>query len=183
MRNLKPAIKICSTAMLAAAMTFPALIGGAVANPTEGGSEKLVPPPSTVPSGVHRSLVETVLETDPSLPLPVCDNRRVLKKITRDFNWAERNTWHRGFKIDTLGHPQQKGIDTREDQFSDVPLVPVRYCEVTAHMTNGQRYSLHYIIEAKSGFAGVGWGAEFCVHGLDPWNTFGGHCRAAHPAR
>ncbi|MEO0498421.1 MAG: hypothetical protein AAF141_13810, partial [Pseudomonadota bacterium] len=85
------------------------------------------------------SLVEKVLRTDPSLPLPNCESTRVLNKITRDFNWAERNTWNRGFEIESLGHPQQKGIDTREDQFSDVPLIPVRYCEVTAHMTNGQR--------------------------------------------
>lgn len=127
------------------------------------------------------SLVEKILRTDPSLPLPGCESTKVLKKITRDFNWAERNTWNRGFEIETLGHPQQKGIDARDDQFSDVPLVPTRYCEVTAHMTNGQRYSMHYLIEAKMGFVGVGWGAEFCVHGLDPWNTFDGYCRAAHP--
>ncbi|MEN0088408.1 MAG: hypothetical protein AAF737_08245 [Pseudomonadota bacterium] len=132
-------------------------------------------------SGNSRSLVEKVLRTDPSLPLPGCEDKRVLKKITKRFNWAERNTWHRGFEINTLGHPQQKGIDTREDELSDFPLVPVRYCEVTAQMTNGQNYSMHYIIEAKTGFVGVSWGTEFCVHGLDPWRVYDGRCRVAHP--
>ncbi|MEO0636236.1 MAG: hypothetical protein AAFY73_06265 [Pseudomonadota bacterium] len=139
--------------------------------------------PAHAAGGGSLSIVEKVLRTDPSLPLPTCENQRVLGKVTRDFNWSERNTWHRGFEIESVSHPQEKGIDTREDDYGDVPLVPARYCEVTAHMTNGQRYSMHYIIEAKTSFVGVNWGVEFCVHDLDPFYTFGGFCRAAHPPR
>jgi hypothetical protein len=125
--------------------------------------------------------VDKVLRTDPSQPLPTCDNRRVISQIIHRFNNAERKTWKRGFSISQVSHPHSRGDNLRQDAYGEPPLVPIRYCETTAHMTNGKNYSMHYFIEAKMGFVGVSWGTEFCVHGLDPWRVYNGACEIAHP--
>ena len=126
------------------------------------------------------SLVEKILEWDASTPLPVCDAKTVVRTITKRFNRAEKSNWKRGFTIDQIGQISERRQDLRSDEFGDPPLVPARYCNATAHMSNGQTYSMHYFIEAKAGFVGVKWGAEFCVHGLDPWRVYNGRCEIAH---
>ena len=123
------------------------------------------------------SIVDHVLKTDPSLPLPNCDAPRVANTIMRRFNSAESKYPAHGLKIAQLSGPDETRTDLRDDEFGDIPLVPMRLCAATATMSNGATYRMNYSIEAKSGFAGVLWGVEFCVDGLDASFAYNGDCR------
>lgn len=52
-----------------------------------------------------------------------------------------------------------------------------RYCAATAHLSDGRKRKIWYLIEDRMGFAGVGDGVEFCVSGFDRWHVYNGHCR------
>jgi hypothetical protein len=52
-----------------------------------------------------------------------------------------------------------------------------RYCAATAHLSDGRKRKVWYLIEDRMGFAGVGDGVDFCVSGFDRWHVYNGHCR------
>ena len=101
-----------------------------------------------------------------------CVQNGVLNGIKGRFAWAEHNTWHRGFVIETLGNPRPSG-----HPFAEPGLVSRDYCEADAVMTDGRAYSVYYAVEHGLGFAGIGRSVDFCVLGLDPWHVHDGSCR------
>lgn len=119
---------------------------------------------------------------------PQCHDTKVLGKIVERFNWAEDNTWHRGFYLmdidrirerTVLGHGY--GEPTHAEGYDAPPaherLIPRRYCRAHALLTNGRHPTLFYLIEGGQGFAGNGFNVEFCINGLDPWREYDGSCR------
>ncbi|MGD9914467.1 MAG: hypothetical protein AB7S80_10330 [Rhizobiaceae bacterium] len=52
-----------------------------------------------------------------------------------------------------------------------------RYCGATAHLSDGKKRSVWYLIEDRMGFASIGDGVEFCVSGFDRWRVYNGRCR------
>ncbi len=103
---------------------------------------------------------------------PQCDDATVEGRIIADFNWAERNTWQRGFELSEL----TKMHEHRTTRF-DGSQVTRRYCMAKAHLTNGKHRSVYYMINDKGGFAGISWKVTHCVMGLDPWKNHDGNCR------
>lgn len=103
---------------------------------------------------------------------PQCNSVPVEAEILRDFNWAEENTWQRGFKMDRLSRMHEH----RTTQFDGSPVTR-RYCMATAHLSNGQHRSVYYLIEDIGGFVGKNWNVTHCVIGLDPWHNHDGNCR------
>ena len=103
----------------------------------------------------------------------LCANKRVLRQIVDRFAWAENRTWHRGFVIARLENPQLRYDVPAEE----VGMVPRRYCEARAVMTNGETYTVYYTTEEELGFASIGDYVDFCVLGLDPWRVHDGFCR------
>ncbi len=103
---------------------------------------------------------------------PSCDHPKVLGQIVERFNWAEENTWHRGFYLSDITRTRERVV---QDGYKR--LVPRRYCRGHAILTNGRHPTLFYLIEANAGFAGTGFNVEFCVNGLDPWRVHDGNCR------
>lgn len=108
----------------------------------------------------------------PFQTFPECDDAKVLKKIVKRFNWAERNTWRRGFSLETVEDPRERSVREYEES-----LIPRRYCRGHAILTNGQHPTVFYLIEGGQGFTGTGFNVEFCVNGIDPWREYDGHCR------
>ncbi|MFD0915660.1 hypothetical protein ACFQ14_04510 [Pseudahrensia aquimaris] len=103
---------------------------------------------------------------------PHCDDPKVLKQIVEKFNWAEDNTWHRGFVLDGLEHTRERQVHD-----SDHTAIPRRYCRAHALLSNGKHPTMLYLIEGGQGFAGTGFNVEFCINGLDPWRVYDGSCR------
>ena len=102
----------------------------------------------------------------------VCADPGVLGKIQARFAWAERNTWHRGFVIESIGNPRPSG-----HPYAEPGLVHRDYCVADAVMTNGSAHQVYYAIEHGLGFVGLGHDVDFCVPGLDPWHVHDGDCR------
>ena len=104
---------------------------------------------------------------------PSCSSEKVLKKIAKRFNQTEKIYWqHRGLTLDHVSKPHQHA-------FNPFPHSPINryYCHGDAHFADGKRRRIHYLIEQGAGFAGFTWNVEYCIHGLDPWKYYGGHCR------
>ncbi len=105
-------------------------------------------------------------------PDAACFNSSALGHIKSRFAWAERNTWHRGFVMASIGNPRPSG-----HPFAEPGLVARDYCMANSIMTNGDARPVYYVIEHGLGFAGLGRDIDFCVPGLDPWHVHDGDCR------
>ena len=113
-------------------------------------------------------LIKPHLET-----FPQCDDQKVLRDIIKRFNWAEQNTWQRGFGLDDITEVRERTVVAGENE-----AIPRRYCRGHAQLSNGRHPTVLYLIEGGQGFAGTGHKVQFCVNGLDPWRMFDGSCRA-----
>jgi hypothetical protein len=109
-----------------------------------------------------------------AVPAPdnACADGRTLDRIMERFAWAERNTWRRGFVMETLSNPRPSG-----HPYAEPGIVERTYCMADSMMTDGQLRTVYYTIEYGMGFASIGDYVDFCVLGLDPWRVHDGACR------
>lgn len=104
---------------------------------------------------------------------PICESERVIKKLVKRFNHAERVYWQsRGLVLSDIANAHQHSVNP----FPDSPINR-RYCHGDAVFENGRKHRVHYLVEEGAGFAGFTWNVEYCVHGLDPWKYYDGDCR------
>lgn len=103
---------------------------------------------------------------------PQCHDVKVLGKIVERFNWAEENTWNRGFYLEDIERVRERVVQNGASQ-----QIPRRYCRAHARLTNGRHPTLFFLIEGGQGFAGNGFNVEFCLNGYDRWNEYDGSCR------
>ncbi|MEL6966568.1 MAG: hypothetical protein AAGM04_04220 [Pseudomonadota bacterium] len=101
---------------------------------------------------------------------PQCDDPKVLGKVIEKFNWAEANTWHRGFTVAGLVHPHERMTQSGYE-------IPRRYCRAQAALSNGKHRRMFYLIEGGQGLAGTGFHVEFCLQNRDEWRVYNGACR------
>jgi len=134
-------------------VTLTLLLGLAVSSPAQ--------------ADILGKLVKPHLES-----FPQCDDPKVVADIIERFNWAEENTWQRGFGLEDV-------VETRERVVVDTgqSAIPRRYCRGHAQLSNGRHPTVLYLIEGGQGFAGTGHKVEFCINGLDPWRSYDGSCR------
>ena len=104
---------------------------------------------------------------------PQCQDIKVLGKIVERFNWAEKNTWNRGFFLQDIERVRERVVQNNSQS-----LIPRRYCRAHARLTNGRHPVLFFLIEGGQGFAGNSFNVEFCLNGYDRWNEYDGSCRA-----
>lgn len=109
---------------------------------------------------------------DAAAQYPNCHAVPVEARIVRDFNWAERNTWNRGFVLERLSDAHEH----RTIQFEG-SSVSRRYCMAKAHFSNGHHRTVYFMISDIGGFVGRNWDVTHCVLGLDPWRNHDGNCR------
>ncbi len=108
-----------------------------------------------------------------SAQYPNCDDVPVEFRIVREFNWAERKTWQRGFQMVRFSGAHEH----RTVQYSGSE-VSRRYCMAKAHFSNGENRTIYFMISDIGGFVGLNWDVTHCVIGLDPWRNHDGECRA-----
>ncbi len=104
---------------------------------------------------------------------PGCDDPRVLKKIVKRYNWAEKHTWRRGVDLNDVTQAGERLTLVGDDR-----LVNRRYCRGHARMSDGRHSSVYYLIEQRQGFASIRWNVEFCITGRDNWRVYNGSCRS-----
>jgi len=101
---------------------------------------------------------------------PKCDDVKVLGQVIEKFNWAEENTWHRGFYVTDLAQPYERSLQSGYE-------IPRRYCRAQAALSNGHHRLMYYLIEGGQGLAGTGFHVEFCLRNNDGWRVHNGACR------
>ena len=104
--------------------------------------------------------------------LPQCSEPKVLTKIIRRFEKADRKLWYAGIVITSINKIAERAYNVYTDS-----LINRRYCRGRALMSSGKYRQVHYVIEQGMGLAGFGWGVEYCLKGSDGWHAYDGWCR------
>jgi len=105
---------------------------------------------------------------------PACDAPQVLSFIQKRFVWTDQNLLKRGLAIDSIERVHRNRSRVGHEYWS----IPRLYCHGTAHMNDGHKRQIWWLIEGGMGFAGIGDNLEFCISGLDPLKVHGAWCRS-----
>lgn len=107
---------------------------------------------------------------------PACDTPDVLRRIMSRFDSTEARYWKTGVRMALI-------TDARPTSFRDLPPATtfIRYCAATAYLTDGARHELVYWMRSNQGFAGYGWGVEYCLVGRDRQMSYAPQCRMLRP--
>lgn len=105
---------------------------------------------------------------------PACDAPQVINYIQKRFVWTDRNVLKRGLAIESIERVHPNRSHTGQQYWS----IPRLYCHGTAHMNDGRKRQIWWLVEGGMGFAGLGDNLEFCISGLDPLKVHGAWCRS-----
>lgn len=97
-----------------------------------------------------------------SANLAQCDSDSVLAQIQSRFGANERRYW--GGSVEISGFEKIRPAAFRPH---GLDLIPRRYCQAVALMSNKRRLSVRYAIIEGGGFAGYSDGVQFCLDGYD----------------
>lgn len=108
--------------------------------------------------------------------LPPCGFPRVLDRIAWHFYERETQYWESKLKIAGFQHAKEVALEPWGLEY-----VPRRYCSVDVWTSDGVKREAWYSIGEDFGEAGVGWGVEWCIIGLDRNLAYAPRCRMARP--
>lgn len=108
--------------------------------------------------------------------VPACDSAFALRTIAWRFGFKEWRYWGSPERLTQFGPVREIAWRPWGGEY-----VPRRYCEVKVRVSEARDTVVYYSIIEKGGFAGVGWGVEWCVVGYDYNLAFAPNCRAARP--
>jgi hypothetical protein len=108
--------------------------------------------------------------------VPLCGEPGALNKIQEHFAEKESDYWASELKI--VGFENVREIAWRPWAEG---IIPRRYCVATVLISDGVKRSISYSIGEDEGFAGMGYGVDFCVVGLDRSWAYNPACRMARP--
>jgi len=108
--------------------------------------------------------------------IPACDSAWALQIIAWRFGFKEAYFWGTNESLSQFGHVREIAYRPWGGEY-----VPRRYCEARVLVSNHRDTKVYYSIIEKGGFAGVGWGVEWCVVGYDYNFAYAPNCRAARP--
>jgi hypothetical protein len=111
--------------------------------------------------------------------LPACETPAVLSNIQNRFASREQKFWDSPLRI--AGYEDVRHVANRP---WGADYIPRRFCSATAHVDDGQRVtrrSVHYVIVEDLGFAGHGYGVQWCVTGVERHFHAAPGCRLMMP--
>ena len=108
--------------------------------------------------------------------VPACDSSWALAVISWRFGYKERRFWASNESLSHFGAVREVAYRPWGGEY-----VPRRYCAVKVRVSHRRDTVVYYSIIEKGGFAGVGWGVEWCVVGYDYNLAYAPNCRAARP--
>lgn len=108
--------------------------------------------------------------------IPACDSEWALHTISWRFGYKEWRYWGGRDALTQFG-------DVREIAYRPwgPEYTPRRYCQAKVRVSDHRDTVVYYSIIEAGGFAGVGWGVEWCVVGYDYNLAYAPNCRAARP--
>jgi len=106
--------------------------------------------------------------------LPPCEAG--LAEISARFSETERRYWHSALTV--LAFERVREVAYRP---GGPNVLPRRYCTAMAALSDGAVQPVHYAIGEDTGFAGAGWGVQWCVAGYDRNWAYSPACKAARP--
>lgn len=108
--------------------------------------------------------------------LPSCEDSGVNGTIASRFAQKEREFWNSTLTIDRFEPSREIAFRPWGQSY-----IPRRFCEGHVVTSDGTRRAMTYAIAEDLGFAGVGWGVEWCIAGLDRNLAYAPGCKMAGP--
>ncbi|MCB1474283.1 MAG: hypothetical protein H6878_03145 [Rhodobiaceae bacterium] len=107
---------------------------------------------------------------------PMCDNPTVMARVRSRFASTQSAYWESGLTMGALDAP-------REIAYRDwaPTITAIRSCRADTDLSDGRRVGVVYWVRSEQGFAGHGYGVEYCVLGDDPPFAFAPGCRELLP--
>ncbi|WP_244631074.1 hypothetical protein [Aureimonas sp. ME7] len=106
--------------------------------------------------------------------VPACDDARVMAQVEDQFEYGAPRTIPAALAVVEFSGLFEKSYQP----LGGHKEIERRYCQGTALISTGEQRTLYYVIEYPMGYAGLGWRAEGCVLGLDPWKVYGANCES-----
>jgi hypothetical protein len=108
--------------------------------------------------------------------IPACDSDWALGTIAWRFGYREWRYWGSPERLTHFGDVREIAYRPWGPEYQ-----PRRYCQVKVRVSEHHETVVYYSIIENGGFAGVGWGVEWCVVGYDYNLAYAPKCRAARP--
>jgi hypothetical protein len=111
--------------------------------------------------------------------LPACETPAVLSNIQNRFASREQKFWNSPLRI--VAYEDIRHVANRP---WGEAFIPRRFCSATAHVDDGQRVTarrVNYVIVEDLGFAGHGYGVQWCVTGVERHLHAAPNCRMMMP--
>ena len=107
---------------------------------------------------------------------PSCDNPTVMARVRSRFASTEAAYWDSGLTMNTLMRP-------REIAYRDwTPMITaIRSCRADAELSDGRSIDVVYWVRSEQGFAGHGYGVDYCILGEDWPYAYAPGCRELLP--
>ena len=103
--------------------------------------------------------------------LATCDSSAVLEKIRDRFSTVEKRFWNSDAEIVAIEQVRQAAFRPH-----GLDLIPRRYCQAVATMSNARKLKLRYAIIEGTGITGLSDGLQYCLEGYDRNHTARGGC-------
>ncbi|MBV8792810.1 MAG: hypothetical protein JO237_12265 [Pseudolabrys sp.] len=128
------------------------------------------------PAGAAGWLEKGIYMTGPryDAALPECEAG--LGSIASNFATKEGRFWNSDLTIVDFENVRETAY---RSWASDT--IPRRFCSAVATISDGTKHPVHYWIGEDTAYAGVSWGVEWCVVGLDRNWAYNPACRMAKP--
>ncbi|HVL73898.1 MAG TPA: hypothetical protein VM434_18660 [Beijerinckiaceae bacterium] len=108
--------------------------------------------------------------------IPGCDDTLVLAEITTRFAEREARFWNSALRL--LAYENIRPTAWRPWRLDHIPR---RFCQATAHVSDGRKRTLFYTVQEDLGTIGSSWGVDWCVVGIDRHWDHAPWCRMARP--
>lgn len=119
-----------------------------------------------VPSSAREQIPAETREHAFSAHLSPCDAPGVLSRIQSRFSTVERRFWDSNAEIVDIRQIRQAAFRPH-----GLDLVPRRYCQAVATLSNNRKLKLRYAIIEDFGIIGMGEGIQYCLEGYDRNST------------
>lgn len=111
-----------------------------------------------------------------SARIPGCEDGAVIAKIKARFASKESQYWNSPLEIVSIDR-----IRTTAMRPNGLDLIPRRYCEAVATISNSKVSRISYSVIEDSGIIGYTWGVHFCVDAYDRNWASAPECKMARP--
>jgi hypothetical protein len=108
--------------------------------------------------------------------IPGCEDGAVIERIKSRFASKESQYWNSSLTILAVDHIRPTAMRP-----NGLDLIPRRYCEGVAFISNHTKSRIFYSVIEDAGIIGQSWGVHFCVQAYDRNWASAPECKMARP--